>query len=137
MTVYIDNMQASYRGMKMCHMVADTLEELHDMATKLGLRRYFQEPPKASKPHYDVSLTKKREALTRGAIEGTRHDMVICSNKLLIEWIESSDATEEVKRSLIAPSAQMIRRAEAIRDGTIINFANAVRPLKDRRAKSC
>jgi hypothetical protein len=35
--VYVDNMKAAYRGMVMCHMVADTEQELRDMAFKIGV----------------------------------------------------------------------------------------------------
>lgn len=34
MTVYVDDMQADYRRMKMCHMVADTDEELLQLGAK-------------------------------------------------------------------------------------------------------
>ena len=50
MSVYVDNPRhpLTHRGrrMKMCHMVADSYEEMHDMASKLGVRRYFQDHPK-------------------------------------------------------------------------------------------
>ncbi len=51
----------------MCHMVADNTEELHKMAQALGLRRYFQDQGRY--PQYDISRSKRRKALTLGAIE--------------------------------------------------------------------
>lgn len=55
--------------MIMCHMWADTVEELHEAAEKLGLRRaWFQQPPKASWEHYDISLSVKTKALAMGAV---------------------------------------------------------------------
>lgn len=50
--IYID--KPRQRGNKLCaHMVADTLEELHEFAAKYGLvRRYFQAARKH--PHYDI-----------------------------------------------------------------------------------
>ena len=67
MPVYVDKMQTQFRGMKMCHLLADSLNELHDMADQLGLRPdWFQGYPVA---HYDISLDKRRRALRLGATE--------------------------------------------------------------------
>lgn len=61
--------------MKMCHMVADTLDELHAMADKIGIRReWFQE--NSSLPHYDVSLSRRTIAVQFGAIEIDRYRLV-------------------------------------------------------------
>lgn len=72
MTVYVDDMRAPYRGMIMCHMIADSDDELHDMATKIGIqRRWWQPPTKTSGSHYDICLSKKALAVKKGAIEIT------------------------------------------------------------------
>ncbi len=67
MTVYIDDMYVYPMGkfyqMKMSHMIADTDEELHAMAEKIGLkRRWFQGD------HYDVTKGKRQEAIRLGAV---------------------------------------------------------------------
>jgi hypothetical protein len=50
-------------------MWADDVDELHAEAKKLGLRRsWFQQPPKASWEHYDISLSIKARAMARGAV---------------------------------------------------------------------
>lgn len=54
------------RKMMMCHMVADTLAELHDMAEKLGVRAYFQACTRY--PHYDICKSKRTQALALGAL---------------------------------------------------------------------
>ncbi len=64
MTVYVDDAQIPFGRMKMCHLVADTLEELHAMAEQLGLRCWFQKD--ASFPHYDICLSKRERALGLG-----------------------------------------------------------------------
>ena len=55
--------------MVMCHMVADTLEELHAMAGQIGMKReWFQDAPKASHPHYDLNEHRRALALELGAV---------------------------------------------------------------------
>lgn len=69
MAVYVDDVKIPYRRMLMCHMWADTREELHAMADRIGVqRRWFQRPPKASWEHYDICLTKRALAVRYGAI---------------------------------------------------------------------
>lgn len=56
----------------MCHMVADTDQELHAMADQIGVsRRWWQSPEHTSGSHYDVCQSKKRAAIKAGAIEVT------------------------------------------------------------------
>ena len=69
MPVYVDPSVHPYRGMIMCHMWADTLEELLAMADRIGVaRQWLQQPPKASWVHFDVSLGMKAKAIEAGAI---------------------------------------------------------------------
>lgn len=68
MAVYVDTVRIKWRGCVWCHLVADTLPELHSFAAELGLKRsWFQD--KRSCPHYDITLSKKAQALRLGAIE--------------------------------------------------------------------
>lgn len=76
MAVYVDSANISYRNMIMCHMIADTIDELHDMADKIGSKRsWFQK--NASFPHYDIPLFRKKEALKHGAILLNRREMAL------------------------------------------------------------
>lgn len=76
MTVYVDDMQAAFGRMKMCHMLADSDDELHSMAAKIGVaKRWHQKPPKASTSHYDICLSKKALALQLGAVPITLRQM--------------------------------------------------------------
>jgi hypothetical protein len=51
-------------------MYADSPEELHAMAKKIGLRKaWFQEHP--SLPHYDLTPAKRAKAIVAGAIAQT------------------------------------------------------------------
>lgn len=75
MAVYVDNAMIKWRRGKWSHMTADTMDELHDMAQKTGLRReWFQD--KKHHQHYDVTMTKRREVIAHGAIELTTREYV-------------------------------------------------------------
>lgn len=70
MAVYVDDMRARYGRMIMCHMLADSDEELHAMAAAIGVnRRWWQSPPRSSGSHYDVCLATKAKAVALGAIQ--------------------------------------------------------------------
>lgn len=75
MSVYVDNPLHRLGRMVMCHMLADTLDELHTMADKIGVaRRHFQ--ANASTPHYDICKSKRALAVKHGAVEADRRLMV-------------------------------------------------------------
>ena len=72
MSVYVDDAVMPWRGQRWAHLMADTLQELHAMAAKLGLpRRAFQD--KRSGVHYDVTIEMREQALRLGAIAISRH----------------------------------------------------------------
>ena len=75
MTVHVDHARIPFRNMLMSHLMADTPEELRDMAARLGLSAYIQHPG-TPKEHLDVSESKRREALRLGAREMTGRQMV-------------------------------------------------------------
>lgn len=76
MAVYVDSANLPYRNMIMCHMIADDIEELHIMASKIGMKReWFQ--GNASFPHYDIPLFRKDKALSFGAIQVTRRQLAL------------------------------------------------------------
>ena len=69
MAVYIDSYDASFGKMKMCHMIADTTEELLEMVDKIGVQRKWIQEPGTKHEHFDICLSKKKLALSFGAIE--------------------------------------------------------------------
>jgi hypothetical protein len=72
MTVYVDDAVSLWRGHRWAHLMADTLDELHDFARRLGLRREkFQN--KTSGAHYDVPAPLREQAIVLGAVAISRH----------------------------------------------------------------
>lgn len=67
MSVYVDQERYRYRRMIMCHMFADTITELHDMADRIGVNRKWFQNHKT--PHYDICLAKRKLVIQNGAIE--------------------------------------------------------------------
>ena len=69
MAVYIDNFNAPFGRMIMCHMVADTTNELLEMADKIGVKRKWIQCSGTYNEHFDVSKGCKKIAIENGAIE--------------------------------------------------------------------
>lgn len=70
----------------MCHMLADTVEELHAMADRLGLlREWFQTHP----PHYDICKASRAKAISYGAVSADRRKVV----ELIRAW--RADTTDD------------------------------------------
>ena len=87
MAVYVDDCMLSWRGKLWCHLVADSLDELHTFAAALGLRRaWFQD--KTRYPHYDVTDNMRKKALAMGALHGDDVDIISRAKKLRQELIQ-------------------------------------------------
>lgn len=82
MSVYVDPVTKSLRSKKwpyreLCHLFADTEEELHVFASGIGLKKAWFQPGDAMHvPHYDLVPNKRRMAIRRGAVELSRRDAV-------------------------------------------------------------
>ena len=67
--VYIDNFNAGFGRMKMCHMIADTTEELLAMCRNIDVETKWIQYPGTANEHFDVCLSKKAKAIQFGAKE--------------------------------------------------------------------
>ena len=69
MAVYVDDFRVPWRGDKWSHLIADTSEELHAFAARLGLHRsrFQHKPARPWKDHYDVPEAKRQQAIGLGA----------------------------------------------------------------------
>lgn len=77
MAVYVDDMKAAFGRMVMCHMAADTDEELHAMADTIGVARKWHQAENTWRSHYDICQTKRAAAVRAGAIEVTQRELVV------------------------------------------------------------
>lgn len=85
MSVFVDDMKASYGRMVMCHMGADSTEELLVMADKIGVRRKWLQCAGTRHEHFDIALSKRALAVQAGAIELIQREFVIRKNPNLLE----------------------------------------------------
>ncbi|WMR31055.1 DUF4031 domain-containing protein [Metapseudomonas otitidis] len=95
MTVYVDNARIKWANRLWCHLVADSLEELHDFAFKLGLKRSWYQGS-ASYPHYDITTSSRLIALSIGAQAGSRAQIISCAKKLKHEQHMISDRLKAI-----------------------------------------
>ena len=72
MTVYVGVPMWPFRGMVMCHMFADTEEELDYMADLIGLKREWKQGKSYDRIgeliHYDIAKSKRAQAIQWGAV---------------------------------------------------------------------
>lgn len=81
MAIYVDDEQLAWRGRVWCHMVADTPDELHAFAARLGLKRsWFQSA--SVYPHYDVTISVRARALQMGAVLADRPTLMACAKRM-------------------------------------------------------
>lgn len=69
--VIVDDMKAQFGRMVMCHMLADTTEELLEMADKIGVDRKWLQRPGQLGEHFDICKSKRELAIAAGAKEVT------------------------------------------------------------------
>lgn len=79
--VYVDDAGIMKNGRFWCHLVADSVDELHAFAARLGIpERAFHRG--ARHPHYDIPDDMGRRALAQGAMAITTRDAVRISRRL-------------------------------------------------------
>lgn len=87
MSVYVDPAIWRWRGTFWCHLSADTLDELHAFAQSIGLKRaWFQCPPEATYPHYDMVAARRRHAVENGAIQVSSRELLVKARQLLTQF---------------------------------------------------
>lgn len=67
--VYIDDFNAPFGNMLMCHMIADNTEELVAMVATIGVQAKWIQEAGTYNEHFDICQAKKKKALAAGAVE--------------------------------------------------------------------
>lgn len=72
MSVYVDDARLPFGRMLMCHMVADTRDELFAMAERIGVATKWVQHIGTYREHFDVCLSARDRAVAAGACRITR-----------------------------------------------------------------
>ncbi len=89
MTVYVDDafIQATVpngrarHASRWCHLTATSKEELHAFAARLGLRRSYFQSASTRLWHYDITKSKRAQAIRLGAVPITGRQMIHMINE--------------------------------------------------------
>ena len=122
MAVYVDDMKAAFGNMIMCHMWADTDDELLAMADRIGVqRKWIQGHPtlsfgkhrNASWVHFDIALSKRALAVRAGAIETDRYGPVEHTSRLrLAAAVARGDADAQKRAQAMLDQIARLRGGE-------------------------
>jgi hypothetical protein len=83
--IYVDaaTWKKSPNGRKSyAHMAADSIEELHEFAERIGVKRHFWHASKTA-PHYDITTEQHALALQHGALLVSSREVLEKSKHLL------------------------------------------------------
>ena len=86
MSVYVDPIFDHGEKGLWCHLTGEPLEELHEFAKQLGLKRAWFQPK--SIPHYDLPPYLRQLAIDNGAIALNRKEFVKKVRVLKNKWGE-------------------------------------------------
>ncbi|MEW7009516.1 DUF4031 domain-containing protein [Lentilitoribacter sp. EG35] len=96
MGVYVDDMHLHSMGqfgrMKMCHMTADSTDELLAMADIIGVQRKWIQYRGTWKEHFDIATSKRVLAVRAGAKEITMREGALMSRARMQTMVRASDA---------------------------------------------
>lgn len=117
MSVFVDDVRHRFGRMIMCHMWADSQDELLLAAARIGInRRWLQMPPKSSWVHFDISLSKKELAVRNGAILTDKYGPVEFLTKQRIAILEHSELSQTGNiKHRIKKLYEKLRQIELIR----------------------
>ena len=127
MSVYVGPSLYPFGRMIMCHMVADSLEELHTMADRIGIRRqWFQD---TRHPHYDISKGKRHLAILAGAQEADERQVVetalLCRENSWLATLDDPEVVDAILREAGYDPDEVAARMRATADRVIAELTKA------------
>ncbi len=75
--VYVDSPIYKFGNMTMCHMIADSHEELMLMASQIGVDSKWIQYPGTYREHFDICKSKRALAISAGAQEITGRELAL------------------------------------------------------------
>lgn len=87
MTIYVCKSRRRWKRAIWCHLFSEDIEALHFFAHTIGTRRkWFQCPPDAKWPHYDIPLFRRVLAVKLGAVEVGHDQFVKIARRIQQQW---------------------------------------------------
>lgn len=86
MSVYVDKPAHRFGRMIMCHMLADSTDELLAMADAIGVARKWIQKKGQPDEHFDICKAKRKLAIDAGAV-------VVASPRDLVRIVRARRAT--------------------------------------------
>jgi hypothetical protein len=82
-SVYVDDPIHPFGRMMMCHMIADTREELLAMVDTIGVQRKWIQKEGTASEHFDICKSRRVKAIAAGAraIDGTELARIIARKR--------------------------------------------------------
>jgi hypothetical protein len=81
MSVYLDDVEAGFGRMIICHMIADSRAELLLMAGRIGVAARWILYPRTSREHFGICKSKRASAIRQRAIPISRKDLAAKVNR--------------------------------------------------------
>lgn len=75
--VYVDEAIYQFGRMRMCHMIADSTDELLAMADTIEVQRKWIQNAGSHREHFDVCKSKRSKAIDNGAVEITGRQLAL------------------------------------------------------------
>jgi hypothetical protein len=75
MSVYVDDMRVQFGSLVMCHMIADSHDELIAMVDRIKVQRKWIQKPGTIYEHFDICLSKRALAVRYGAQQITMKEL--------------------------------------------------------------